>query len=442
MMSETGHVKAKKPAGPFNAFERGLAWRYLRARRSEGGISSSALISIIGIALAVMALIVSMALMSGFRTKFIESVVGGQGHIRINVQPYAGEEVLGILEELEALQGIMSATPIVEGAVLLEGAEGSTGAFVRAIRAEDMAIYPPLADLVGATEFGEGRKGGNTIFLAGGVAKEIQNFDTLGPLTGEDRFKVLVQSNKSTQTAFGTTPGRQKTYRVGGVFNTGYAELDKRLIIMPLEQAQLMIGQKGRYSAIDIRLVDFDATEAAMAQIRPIIGNQVGMVDWKSNANNRYALQNVETSRTLIRIILLILILITALNIITGVVMLVKNKSRDIAILRTIGESRASVLRVFLMIGTALGVTGAAIGLALGVVFVLNISAIEQGINLLIDGAVFSADVYGLDGLPAELAAKDIAFTIIWALLVSILVTIPPAWIAARTDPVDALRFE
>lgn len=426
----------------FGRYERAMAWRYLRARKEQGGISTSALISVIGIGLAVTALIVVLSVMSGVQAQLIQSVIGGQGHIRIQTGATPEVQVLEAADTISNISGIESASPIVEGGVLLEGPEGAIFGFVRAIRTEDIPIYDALSDLEGTTEFGDGRKGGNTIFIATGVADQLLGRAAPGPISEEDLPRVVMQTQKKTQLAFGTKEGQSKTYRVGGVFQTGYLFLDTQMIVMPIEQAQLMIGERDQFTAIDVRLTDFKNTEPAMMAIRDALGPGIRMEDWKSNGANRQALARISDSRNLLRIILLVLIVITALNIITGVVMLVKNKARDIAILRTIGLGRASVMRIFLMVGTTLGLIGTIIGVALGVTMVLNLSAIVGAINTLIDGQVFPASVYGFETLPAEINLDDMAFTVFWALGMSILVTLPPAWIAARTDPVDALRYE
>lgn len=426
---------AAAPAGrssPFGRFERSLAWRYLRARRKDGGASLIAIISFTGIALAVTALIVTMSIMGGFRATLVKSLVGGKGHVLIGVGQYPQDEVLALLDDLEAIDGIVSATPIVEGQVLAQGQRDTSGALVRGIRKDDLDVYPSLVDDAEASGFGEGRKGGNKILVGKYLAEKL----FFSPV-GSD---VTLISSASTPTVVGGTQARRKAYRAGATFQTGSVELDQIYIIMPLEQAQLFLGKKGRIDAIDIRLDDFEKTEEAIERLREILGQGIFITDWKSQ--NATYLGALQTERSVMRIILLVLITITSLNIITGVIMLVKNKARDIAILRTIGASRSAMMRVFMMIGASLGIAGALAGFAIGSAMIINISAIENGINLLIDGKVFPAEIYGLEGLPAELDLQEAIMTTAWAIMMSILVTIPPAWIAAKTDPVDALRFE
>lgn len=425
---------AAAPAGrssPFGRFERSLAWRYLRARRKDGGASLIAIISFTGIALAVTALIVTMSIMGGFRATLVKSLVGGKGHILVGVGQYAESDVFDLLDDLAAIDGVRSATPIVEGQALAQGSTETSGALVRGVRPEDLDVYPSMVEGAQQSGFGEGRNGGNTILIGKYLAEQLVSF------TG---YEVVLTSGTSTPTAFGSTGARRKAYTVGSTFQTGSVQLDQAYIIMPLTQAQLFFGKKGRIDAIDIRLEDFDKTEEAMVRLREVLGNGIYMIDWKSQ--NAVYLGALQTERSVMRIILLVLITITSLNIITGVIMLVKNKARDIAILRTIGASRMSIMRVFIMIGASLGIAGALTGFGIGCAMILNITPIENGINWLIDGEVFPADVYGLDGLPAELDLQEAMLTTGWAILMSIIVTIPPAWIAAKTDPVDALRFE
>ena len=284
-----------------------------------------------------------------------------------------------------------------------------------------------------ASGFGEGKNGGNTVMMGAFLAAGREG---LGIRPGD---KVEIITSQTNAGPLGSTP-RSKAYTVGDIFKTGSVELDRLYIFMPMDQAQLFFNRKGEYQLIDIRLVDPMKTEQAMRQINEMTGFQYVVFDWKQQRASYFNALNVE--RGMMRIIMLILITITALNIITGVVMLVKNKTRDIAILRTIGTTRGAIMRIFIMIGAILGLTGALIGLGLGVLIVLNIDAVETALSFVMGREIFAADVYGLDGLPAELDWGEALFTTLWAMSMSILVTIWPAWNAARLDPVDALRFE
>lgn len=416
---------------PFGAIERTLAWRYIRARREHGGASLISIISFLGIMLAVAALIVTMSIMNGFRAQLTNTLIGGQGHVFVGTSELTQEDALVLAEDIKGLQGIETVTPLMEAQSLAVGPRGSSGALVRGVRAQDLEIYPAIANLKADWVFGDGKLGGDVIFV--GIALATK----LGVVPGE-RIELL--SPNGAATAFGSTGGRKKTYRVGGFIRTGNIELDQVYIFMPLEQAQAFFSQRGRYQFLDVRLTDYTAVESAEAKIRDLIGWQFFLDNWKKR-NGAY-LSALQTESAVMRLIMLILITITSLNIITGVVMLVKNKSGDIAILRTIGATRASMMRVFIMIGGMLGLVGALIGLALGLTIVLNIGAVQGFLDFVTGREIAPQSIYIFERLPARLNIWEAVATTGWAMLMSMLVTIWPAWLAAKTDPIEALRFE
>lgn len=419
-------------AAPFGQVERALAWRYLRARRQHGGVSLISIISFFGIMLAVTALIVIMSVMAGFRSTLLNALLGGQGHVFVSVGGLPESDVDVLTNEIIELEGVEHAFPIIEQQVLATSEYGRTGAIVRGVRAEDIGNLPYLEggqSTADAAGFGEGRNGGDVVLIGAFLAQD------LGLRIGD---KITLIAPEGVAGPFGVTP-RSKAYTIGDTFTTGSVELDKLYVLMPMQQSQLFFNKRGEYQAIDARLYNPMRTEPVMAEIRSLTGG-LRVEDWKLRRASYFNALNVE--RGMMRVIMLILITITALNIITGVVMLVKNKTRDIAILRTIGTPRGAIMRVFIMIGAILGLTGALIGLALGVLIVLNIGVVEGFLSSILGRDIFDAEVYGLDGLPAELDWAEAVFTTLWAMSMSILVTIWPAWSAARLDPVDALRFE
>jgi lipoprotein-releasing system permease protein len=418
---------------PFGDVERTLAWRYLRARRQHGGVSLISIISFFGIMLAVMALIVIMSVMAGFRSTLLDALLGGQGHVFVEVQGVPEGDVDALRDDIIELEGIESASAIIEQQVLATSEYARTGAVVRGVQPGDLDTLPFLAggkSTADAAGFNQGRNGGNVVLIGAFLAQD------LGVGIGD---KVTLIAPEGVSGPFGVTP-RSKAYTVGDTFSTGSVELDKLYVLMPMPQAQLFFNKRGEYQKLDIRLSDPMKTEAAMARVRGATSGLFPIYDWKTQRASYFNALNVE--RGMMRIIMLILITITALNIITGVVMLVKNKTRDIAILRTIGATQGAIMRVFIMIGAILGLTGALIGLMLGVLIVLNIGVVEGFLSSILGRDIFDAEVYGLDGLPAELDWGEAVFTTLWAMSMSILVTIWPAWSAARLDPVDALRFE
>ncbi len=418
---------------PFGSFERSLAWRYLRARREHGGAAMVSIISFVGIALAVTALIVIMSVMSGFRSTLLNTLLGGSGQVFVTTQGYTQDEALDIAGRIESLEGIEAVLPMIQGQVLASSRGANSGALVRGIRPEDIGVMKFReggVESATAAGFGEGRNGGNVILMGEYLARALRV---------QEGSVVTLIAPEGASTAFGRTP-RRKDYHIGALFKTGNVEIDQAYILMPMEQAQLFFNAKGVYPALDVRLDDIMATKEARDVIDEEFGHALLLDDWKRQRASYFNALEVEAS--MMRMIMLILITITSLNIITGVVMLVKNKTRDIAILRTIGTGRSAVMRVFVMIGASLGFFGAITGLALGVFIVLNIDGVEWLMNTLTGRVIFDPETYGIEGLPAELNLKEALFTTGWAVGMSILVTLWPAWRAAKLDPVEALRFE
>ena len=420
-------------ATPFGQVERTLAWRYLRATRANGGVSVVSIVSFVGILLAVMALIVIMSVMSGFRATLLDAMLGGQGHVFVFTQDEPQESVEDLVNRIEALPEVDQAMPIIEQQVLATSDRRQSGAIVRGVRVEDLDNLPFLdggADAARGIGFGEGKNGGDTILVGRFLAAE------LGLYPGD---KLTLIAPNGIQGPFGVTP-RRKTYTVGQFFQTGSVELDQLYILMPVEQAQLFFGRKGVYDKLDLRVPEPMNTDPAESAVQRAINYRFPTQSWKVQREAYFNALNTE--RSMMMIIMLILIMITSLNIITGVVMLVKNKTSDIAILRTVGTTRGSIMRVFLMIGALLGLTGALIGAALGVLVVLNIDVVIDAIGFVLQRELFPPTVYGLDGLPAVLDWAEVTLVTLWAMAMSMFVTIWPAWAAARLDPVEALRFE
>jgi lipoprotein-releasing system permease protein len=422
-----------KAAVPFGRLERTLAWRYLMARREHGGASLIAIISFVGIFFAVAALIITMSIMSGFRATLLDALLGGEPHIEIAVDGMPQEDADEVMKLIETVPDVVTVSPFLRQFVLLSANGVRTGGIVRAIPPEDMATMPILKDGGAAAiagGFGEGRNGGNVIMMGQYLAAN------LGVGIG-DQVEVVTAQMRSGP--IGQTP-ISKTYVVGDIFRTGSAQLDNVYVFMPMQQAQILFQSKGRYEFLDVRVKDPDQTEIAMQRITDATGYSVLLTDWKTK--NRTYLGALRTERVMVRLLVTIIMMIATLNIIVGVVMLVKNKTRDIAILRTIGLSRAGVLRVFLMVGTALGSAGAILGMIVGILFIVNIGPIEALINLAIDGEVFPAEQYGLDHLPAILDWNEVFSTGAYALFMSMFVSMIPAIWASSQDPVKALRFE
>lgn len=420
-------------AAPFGKLERTLAWRYLRARREHGGASLIAIISFIGIFFAVAALIITMSIMSGFRATLLDALLGGEPHISAAVDGIPQDEAQALAKVVSEVPEIVSVSPYIEQFVLLSANGVRTGGVVRAVPPEDLPTMPILKDKGAAAlaaGFGQGRNGGNVIMIGQYLAANLGL---------EPGSTVEIVTSQMRSGPIGQTP-ISKSYVVGDIFRTGSAQLDNVYVFMPMEQAQILFQSKGRYQYLDIRVKNPDTTEIAMERIAEATGYSLLLRDWKTK--NRTYLGALRTERVMVRLLVTIIMMIATLNIIVGVVMLVKNKTRDVAILRTIGLSRGGVLRVFLMVGTVLGSLGALLGMIVGVLFILNIGPIESLINLAIDGEVFPAEQYGLDHLPAVLDWGEVASTGAYALFMSMIVSLIPAIWASSQDPVKALRFE
>lgn len=422
-------------APAFGRFERTLAWRYLRAKRENGGVALVSIISFIGIALAVTALVVVMSVMNGFRGELVDALLSGRGHVFVEARYMSEEEADAVGKIVATIDDVESVIPIVEAQAFATSARASTGIFVRGLPPEDARHLDFIRErmVMGSAErFGETDGNGlaKHILIADGVARMLR-------VTPGDTIKVI--SSAPRQTAMGTTP-RQATFEVIGVFKTGYGEIDQVFTLMPMETVQAFFEFRGRYQNLELRIADPDQSEKVIEEIGRLVPI-AGTTDWKRQ--NPGILNALTIESTMMRVIFIILLTITSLNIITGVVMLVKNKTRDVAILRTIGTSQGSVLRVFLMIGAFLGIMGTAVGLALGLTIIWNLSHIENFFNTIFNTQIFDPSVYGITlGEIARINWWEVGFASVWAIATSVLVTLAPAMRAAKLDPVEALRFE
>ena len=424
-----------RAAGPFSGWERAIAGRYLRARRKEGGVALISIISFIGITLAVAVLIIVMSVMNGFRTELLNRILGFNGHA------YIGGPVLddvknrdAVVTRIHKVPGVAQVTPMVQSYVLALGPNGqATGAVVRGVAPADLRRIKLISDNIKEGTlfgFGQGEFGGNRIIIGDRLAA------TLGVQIGDP---VTLISPTGETTAFGSSP-RPKTYTVGGLFSVGMSEYDSTFVYMPLEQAQLFFGRDQGVDMIEIMLSDPDRID----KIKPLIAQAVGpnglITDWR--AQNQSFFNALQVERNTMFLILLMLVFIAAANIISGLVMLVKNKGRDIAILRTMGASSGAILRIFFMAGASVGVLGTIAGLALGTLFCAYIAQIQGFVEWITHTSVFNADVYFLAHIPAKLDWGEVGLISAAAVIMSFLATLPPAWRASRLDPVEALRYE
>lgn len=413
----------------FSRFEWTMALRYLRARRQEGFISVIATFSFLGIGLGVATLIIVMSVMNGFRAELLDRILGLNGHYEVRAP---AEESLvdygGVVARLSAIPDVRRVTPIVEGQVMASGKEAS-GALVRGISPNQLASLNVISTNIvdGSLEtFGDD----NSIVLGYRLAR------TLGVAAGD---KVKLISANGTPTAFGTMP-RVKSYDVAALFDTGMYEYDSGYIYMSLTAAQSYFRLGDGVTALEVYASDPEKALEIRREIIQAVNIRAFIYDWQQSRASFF--NALEVERNVMFLILTLIILVAAFNIISSLIMLVKDKGRDIAILRTMGATRGMIMRVFFISGASIGVIGTAFGFALGLGFCANIDRIKGLIEGMTGAELFSAEIYFLSHLPAKIDPVEVTTVVIMALVISLLATIYPSWRAARLDPVEALRYE
>jgi lipoprotein-releasing system permease protein len=412
----------------FGSFERMVAFRYLRARRAEGFVSVIAVFSLLGIMLGVATLIIVMSVMNGFRIDFIQHILGIEGQLSVYSDTGALDDFAAIDKKIRAVPAILAARPQVEGEVLASTRGASTGVLVRGMRAADIAQQKMLADAVDPAVLAQFRDDG--VIVGDRLAAR------LGIAPGGE---VTLLSPNGNVTAFGTMP-RIKTYRVVGVFDLGMYQYDNNMILMPLAAAQLFFNTGKGVSSIEIFTRNPEDLGPARRAIAGILGPGTRIVDWQQT--QAAYLNAIDIERSVMFLILTLIILVAAFNIISGMIMMVKDKGRDIAILRTMGATRGMILRIFILSGASIGLVGTFLGFVIGVEFAQHIEAIREFVQGVLGVNLFSAQIYFFTRIPARVYASDVITVVAMAFALSFLATLYPSWRAARLDPVEALRYE
>ena len=414
---------------PFAPFEWMLSLRYLRSRRKEGFISVIAGFSFLGIMLGVATLIIVMAVMNGFRKELLDKILGLNGHLLVQPLETPLTDWDAVAQRISAVGGIRLAAPIVEGQALASSPFNSAGVLVRGIRSADLVKLGSVANNLKQGTL-DGFDGGQ------GLAIGRRLSDQLSVRAGDN---ITLVAPRGAVTPMGTTP-RIKTYKVAAVFEIGMSEYDGAIVFMPLPEAQLYFNRAGDVTAIEVYTTNPDRIDNFRRLVTDAANRPIFMIDWRQrNATFFNALQ---VERNVMFLILTLIILVAALNIISGLIMLVKDKGGDIAIMRTMGATQGSVMRIFLITGASIGVVGTIAGFLLGLVICQNVESIRQFLSWMTRTELFSPELYFLSRLPAEMDVGETTAVVVMALTLSLLATLYPSWRAARLDPVEALRYE
>jgi len=413
----------------FAPFEWMLSLRYLRSRRREGFISVIAGFSFLGIMLGVATLIIVMAVMNGFRQELLDKILGLNGHLLVQPLEKPLTDWEEVADRIAKVPGVRLAAPIVEGQALASSPFHSGGVLVRGIRSADLMKLTSIANNIKQGTF-DGFDTGQGL----GIGRRLA--DQLSVRAGDN---VTLVAPRGAVTPMGTTP-RIKTYKVAAVFEIGMSEYDSAIVFMPMPEAQLYFNRAGDVTAIEVYTDNPDRIDSFRRLVAAAADRPIFMIDWRQRNSTFFNALQVE--RNVMFLILTLIILVAALNIISGLIMLVKDKGHDIAILRTMGATQGSILRIFLITGASIGVVGTIAGFLLGLVVCQNVESIRQFLSWMTRTELFSPELYFLSRLPAQMDTGETTAVVVMALTLSLLATFYPSWRAARLDPVEALRYE
>ena len=428
---------ASRPA-PFAAFEWMIAWRYLRAKRAEGGVSVMTWISLIGITLAVFALILTLAVRAGFRAEFVDTILGANAHVTVYnmgiVDADTGrvdrtlQDYDAMAERVRAVPGVTHAAPLIKGQVMANARDRNAGVQVFGITLENLKNLPRIAN----PETGIG----NIEDFPQGLALGARVAGNLGVTIG-GRIRLI--SPNGVKTPMGISP-RVKSYEVVYIFTAGRYDIDATRIYMPFAEAQSFFNREGRADELEVMVEDPETVDALAPDLLRAAGENSQVWTWRDASGGFLSALDMEDN--VMFVIMTVLVLIAAMNIVSGLIMLVKNKGRDIGILRTMGLSEGSILRVFFICGAVTGLAGTVLGVSLGILAALNIDGIFAVLDYINGGPVWDGSVRPINALPAKLQAGDVISAVVMSLGLSFVVTIFPARRAARMNPVEALRYE
>jgi lipoprotein-releasing system permease protein len=430
-------AKSTSSTAPFAPFEWMIAWRYLRARRAEGGVSVMTWISLIGITLAVFALIATLAVRSGFRAEFVDTILGSNAHVTVYQLGEVGangrldrsiSDYDAVAAEVAKVPGVTRVAPLVRGQVMINRASENAGVQVYGISAENLMTIPRIASSDQAT--------GDISRFEEGIAIGIGVADSLGVGVG-DRVKLI--NPTGVRTALGVSP-RVNAYDVVYVFAAGRYDIDQTRVYLPITEAQSFFNKEGIADELEVMVENPERVDDLAVPLLQAAGERSQIWTWRDASSSFLSALDIEDR--VMFVILSILVLIAAMNIVSGLIMLVKNKGRDIGILRTMGLSEGSVLRVFFICGAFTGIIGTALGVILGCLFALYVDQIFGFVNYLSGGNAWDASIRGIYFLPAKLQLGDVLSAVALSLGLSFIVTIFPARRAARMNPVEALRYE
>ncbi len=407
-----------------------IAGRYVRARRTEGFISVIALISFLGIMLGVGALIIVLSVQNGLRAELVKSVLGFKGHITV-IAAGGGElgDYAAVAERIRQADGIASVTPLVEGQILAAHAGRSSGALVRGLTKADLKVRRLVAENIKQGTL-ETFNGNNAILIGSRLALH------LGAVVGD---KITLVSPNGTITAFGTVP-RMQAYTIVGIFEVGHFQFDRSFIFMPLEASQKYFRLNEGVSLLEVFVDDPDALRGPRQAVLSALGPNQRFFDWQQE--NRTIFNALQVQKNVMFLIVTLIILVASLNIVSSLVMLVKDKGSAIAILRTVGAPRGMIMRIFLIAGTSIGFAGTLVGVIGGLLITNNIASIQAFLEGLSGTELMSAEVFFFSQLPSEVDPGEVVMIAAMSLGLSVLATLYPSWRAARLDPVEALRYE